>query len=58
MDRLPREDPALFQAAATIGRRFDPNLLSLVIETGDDVGAALQRLQAQDIIYTQADSSD
>jgi class 3 adenylate cyclase len=58
MDRLPREDRALLQAAATIGRRFDPNLLSLVVETGDDVGAALQRLQAQDIVYKQADSSD
>jgi predicted ATPase len=50
MDRLPREDRALLQAAATIGRRFDPNLLSLVVETEDDVGAALQRLQAQDIV--------
>jgi tetratricopeptide (TPR) repeat protein len=58
MDRLPREDRTLLQAAATIGRRFDPNLLSLVVETGDDVGAALQRLQAQDIVYRQADSSD
>ena len=51
VDRLPREDRALLQAAATIGRRFDPNLLSLVVETEDDVGAALQRLQAQDIVY-------
>ena len=58
VDRLPREDRALLQAAATIGRRFDPNLLSLVVETGDDVGAALQRLQAQDIVYRQDNSSD
>ena len=58
MDRLPREDRTLLQAAATIGRRFDPNLLSLVVETEDDVGAALQRLQAQDIVFRQADSSD
>ena len=58
VDRLPREDRALLQAAATIGRRFDRNLLSLVVENGDDVDAALQRLHAQDIVYPEADSSD
>ena len=58
VDRLPREDRALLQAAATIGRRFDRNLLALVVETGDDVGAALQRLHAQDIVYPEANSSD
>jgi len=58
VDRLPREDRALLQAAATIGRRFDTNLLALVVESGDDVGAALQRLHAQDIVYPEADSSD
>lgn len=54
--RLPREDRALLQAAAAIGRRFDANLLSLVVEA--DVGAALQRLQAQDIVYPEAYSSN
>ena len=39
VDRLPQEDRALLQAAAAIGRRFDRNLLALVVETGDDVGA-------------------
>ncbi len=58
VDRLPREDRALLQAAATIGRRFDPSLLSLVVEPGDDVGAALQRLQAQDIVHREADLPD
>ena len=58
IDRLPREDRALLQAAAAIGRRFDPGLLSLVVETADETGAALQRLQAQDIVYREANSSD
>jgi class 3 adenylate cyclase len=58
MDRLPREDRALLQAAAAIGRRFDRNLLALVVETGDDVGARLEKLHAQDIVYPEAHSSD
>jgi class 3 adenylate cyclase len=58
MERLPREDRALLQAAAAIGRHFDPGLLSLVVERADDIGAALRRLQAQDIVYREANSSD
>ncbi len=46
------------QAAAAIGRRFDPGLLSLVFERPDDTGAALRRLQAQDIVYRETNSSD
>ena len=51
MDRLPPEDRDLLQAAAAIGRRFDPNLLAHVVESKDNVAEALQRLQAQDIVY-------
>lgn len=58
MDRLPPQDRALLQAAAAIGRRFDPGLLSLVVERGEDTGAALRRLQAQDIVHREANSSD
>jgi tetratricopeptide (TPR) repeat protein len=58
MEKLPLEDRALLQAAAAIGRRFDPGLLALVVETQNDVGTALQRLQAQDIVYRDANSSD
>lgn len=57
-DRLPPEDRALLQAAATIGRRFDPALLALVAGNGDEVVTALQRLQAQDIVHRDAGSQD
>lgn len=57
-DRLPPEDRTLLQAAATIGRRFDPALLSLVVEREDGVDAALERLQAQDIVHRAANSPD
>ena len=58
MEKLPPEDRVVLQAAAAIGRRFDPALLSLVVEAQDDVGTALKRLQAQDIVYRDANSSD
>jgi class 3 adenylate cyclase len=58
MGKLPQEDRAVLQAAAAIGRRFAPGLLSLVVEAQDNVGTALQRLQAQDIVYRDANSSD
>lgn len=58
MDRLPRPDRALLQAAAAIGRRFDPGLLSVVADRPDDTGEVLQRLQEQDIVHREPDSSD
>ncbi|WP_406645581.1 AAA family ATPase [Aliisedimentitalea scapharcae] len=58
IDRLQPQDQALLQAAATIGRRFDPGLLSLVIGRAGETGAALHRLQAQDIVYRETNSSD
>ena len=58
IDSLASPDRALLQAAAAIGRRFDPGLLSLVAERPDETGAALQRLQAQDIVYREANTSD
>ena len=58
IDRLQPDDRELLQAAAAIGRRFDPGLLSLVCETPDETGAALRRLQAQDIVYRETNSSD
>ncbi len=57
-DRLPREDRALLQAAAAIGRRFDKNLLALVVETGEDVGARLEKLHALDIVHREGHSAD
>jgi class 3 adenylate cyclase len=58
VDRLRPEDRALLQAAAAIGRRFDPGLLSRVLERQDETGAALRRLQAQAIVYRETRSSD
>jgi class 3 adenylate cyclase len=57
-DRLPREDRALLQAAAAIGRRFDRNLLALVVETGEDVAGRLEKLHALDIVHREGRSSD
>jgi class 3 adenylate cyclase len=56
-DRLPREDRALLQAAAAIGRRFDRTLLALVVEA-EDVGARLENLHALDIVHREGRSSD
>lgn len=58
VDRLEDEDRELLQTAAAIGRRFDPGLLSLVTERPNRTGAALRRLQAQDIVYREPNSSD
>lgn len=58
IDRLQEEDRALLQAAAAIGRHFDPGVFSLVVEKADETGAALRRLQAQDIVYCETGSSD
>ncbi|WP_431298990.1 ATP-binding protein [Tabrizicola sp. BL-A-41-H6] len=58
VDRLARQDRLLLQAAAAIGRRFDPGLLASVAGQPDETGAALHRLQDNDIIYREADSSD
>ena len=57
-DRLAREDRALLQAAAAIGRRFDSALLALVVETGENVDDRLEKLQALDIIRREAGSPD
>jgi class 3 adenylate cyclase/tetratricopeptide (TPR) repeat protein len=56
--RLPGQDRAILQAAAAIGRRFDPQLLSLVVDQPGETGPALQRLEAQDILYLDAKTSD
>ncbi|WP_372570587.1 ATP-binding protein [Ruegeria jejuensis] len=58
IEQLQPKDRALLQAAAAIGRGFDPGLLSMVVEQPDETGAALQRLQALDIVFRKAESSD
>ena len=51
VDRLPRTDRELLQAAAAIGRRFDPQLLAAVVNVPFDVGARLATLQGLDLVY-------
>ena len=46
MDRLAPRDRALLQAAAAIGRRFDPNLLAAVADDGADIEARLAAMTA------------
>lgn len=58
IDRLGEADRTLLQAAAAIGRRFDPGLLALVADQPEQTGAALRRLQAHEIVHREADSSD
>jgi class 3 adenylate cyclase/tetratricopeptide (TPR) repeat protein len=57
-ERLAGDDRALLQAAATIGRRFDLQLLALVVGRTEEVGAALQRLEAQGIVRQDGTTSD
>ncbi|MBK0328415.1 AAA family ATPase [Rhodobacteraceae bacterium F11138] len=58
VDRLEPQDRALLQAAAVIGRRFDPGLLALVAGDGAETGVRLQRLEALDFIHRERDSTD
>ncbi|WP_170764894.1 AAA family ATPase [Ruegeria lacuscaerulensis] len=58
IERLEPEDREVLQAAAVMGRRFDPGLLSQVVENADEIGAVLQRLQAQDVLYRESNSAD
>lgn len=58
IERLAPEDQQVLQAAAVIGRRFDPGLLSQIVTGTDEIGATLQRLREQDVLYREANSTD
>jgi class 3 adenylate cyclase len=58
VDRLAPRDRALLQAAAVIGRRFDPQLLAAAAEVGSDIDARLAAIQALDLVYPDAKSGD
>jgi class 3 adenylate cyclase len=56
VDRLAPHDRAILQAAAVIGRQFDPELLASV--TGKSaIDARLAAMQALDLIYPESRSS-
>ena len=57
VDRLTARDRALLQAAAVIGRRFDPELLAAAVgET--DIDARIAAMQALDLVRRDGKSSD
>ena len=57
VDRLPPKDRALLQAAAVIGRRFDPELLAVAVGETDDIDNRLAGMQALDLIHPEGKSS-
>ena len=58
VDRLELQDRALLQAAAVIGRRFDPQLLAVVVDDGGKIDARLAAMQALDLVYPEGKSGD
>jgi hypothetical protein len=58
VDRLAPQDRALLQAAAVIGRRFDPQLLAAAVNFDDDADARLIAMQAHDLVRTEGKFGD
>jgi class 3 adenylate cyclase len=58
VDRLAPQDRTLLQAAAVIGRRFDPQLLAVAADDESDIDARLAAMQALDLVYPEAKSGD
>ena len=58
VDRLAPQDRALLQAAAVIGRRFDPQLLAVATEFAGDLDARLAAMQALDLVHPEGKSGD
>ena len=58
VDWLALQDRALLQAAAVIGRRFDPGLLAAVMDGGGDIEARLAAMQALDLVHAEPNSGD
>ena len=58
VDRLPPPDRALLQAAAVIGRRFDPRLLAVVVPETSDIDTRLAAMQALDLVSPEGRSGD
>ena len=58
VDRLASADRALLQAAAVIGRRFDPDLLAMVTGASGDIDLSLAAMQALDLVYREDKTGD
>jgi class 3 adenylate cyclase len=58
VDRLAPKDRGLLQAAAVIGRRFDPQLLALVAKVDGNADARLVAMQALDLVRLEGKFGD
>jgi class 3 adenylate cyclase len=58
VDRLAPQDRAVLQAAAVIGRRFDPQLLAVAADVRGDVDARLAAMRALDLVHSEGKSGD
>ena len=58
VDRLASADRALLQAAAVVGRRFDPDLLAVVTGAGGDIDLSLATMQALDLVHREDKTGD
>ena len=58
VDRLAPHERALLQAAAVIGRRFDPELLAVVSDDRGGIEGRLTAMQALDLVYPEARSGE
>ena len=56
VDRLAPKDRGLLQAAAVIGRRFDPELLASVADEVGEIDTRLSAMRAFDLVYPEAKS--
>ena len=53
VDRLAARDRALLQAAAVVGRRFDPQLLAAVADGPGGIDDRLGAMQALDLVHPE-----
>ena len=58
IDRLAPQERALLQAAAVIGRRFHPQLLSAVADDAGNVDARLATMQGLDLVHPEGKSGE
>jgi class 3 adenylate cyclase len=58
VDRLAAQDRVLLQAAAVIGRRFDPQLLAATARYSGDIDARLAAMQALDLVHPEGKTGD
>jgi tetratricopeptide (TPR) repeat protein len=58
VDRLAPADRALLQAAAVIGRRFDPGLLAVVTDASGGIDLSLAAMQALDLVRREDKTGD